>query len=51
VSVPEAIAKLHEQASAADDQGDRQQALALQQEVVAWVAVTCLRCITSGPRL
>ncbi len=38
-SVPEAIAKLHEQA------------LALQQEVMARVAVTCLRCITSGPRL
>ena len=36
-AVPEAILKLHEEASAADDRGEWQKALALQHEVMTWV--------------
>jgi tetratricopeptide (TPR) repeat protein len=40
--VPAAIEKLHAEASAADDRGERQKALALQQEVMTWVKANLL---------
>jgi tetratricopeptide (TPR) repeat protein len=40
--VPAAIKKLHAEASDADDRGERQKALALQQDVMTWVKANLL---------